>query len=82
MNKLVTLPALLALFVLCTPVQAQNAAELRQLADRAAIEEVMMKYVWTVDSLDADGYVSVFTDDAEIHTTAPSSRATTRSARW
>lgn len=37
-----------------------------RLADRAAIGEVMQKYVWTVDSLDADGYVSVFTDDAVI----------------
>jgi uncharacterized protein (TIGR02246 family) len=26
----------------------------------------MQKYVWTVDSLDADGYAAVFTDDAEI----------------
>jgi uncharacterized protein (TIGR02246 family) len=37
-----------------------------RLADRAEIEEVMAKYVWTVDSLDADGYVSVFTEDATI----------------
>jgi SnoaL-like domain len=40
--------------------------ELRELADRAAIHEVMQKYVWSVDSLDADGYVSVFTEDAVI----------------
>jgi hypothetical protein len=26
----------------------------------------MQKYVWSVDALDADGYVSVFTEDAEI----------------
>lgn len=38
----------------------------RELADRTAILEVMHKYVWTVDSLDADGYASVFTDDAQI----------------
>jgi len=45
---------------------AKDSVELRQLADRAAIEEVMQKYIWSVDSLDADGYVSVFTEDAVI----------------
>ena len=34
--------------------------------DRVAIEDVMARYVWTVDSLDADGYVAVFTEDAVI----------------
>jgi uncharacterized protein (TIGR02246 family) len=34
--------------------------------DRIAVEDVMARYVWTVDSLDADGYVAVFTDDAII----------------
>ena len=38
----------------------------RELEDRVEIAEVMAKYIWTVDSLDADGYVSVFTDDAVI----------------
>lgn len=50
---------------LLVPVLA-CAADSPRLADRAAIEEVMAKYVWTVDSLDADGYVSVFTEDATI----------------
>jgi hypothetical protein len=63
MRKLVTL---LVLFSLSAPVLAREPDEVRQLADRAAIHEVMQKYVWTVDSLDADGYVSVFTEDAEI----------------
>jgi uncharacterized protein (TIGR02246 family) len=65
MNKLVTL---LGLLTLCATAPAKDAITQRQLLDRAAIEEVMQKYVWTVDSLDADGYVSVFTEDAEIHT--------------
>jgi uncharacterized protein (TIGR02246 family) len=65
MSRIVTL---LGLLVLCASAQSQNADALRQLVDRAAIEEVMQKYVWSVDSLDADGYVSVFTADAEIHT--------------
>ena len=63
MRQLLTLITLLSLAV---PAGAQDADVLRQLADRAAIEEVMQKYVWSVDSLDADGYVSVFTADAEI----------------
>ena len=34
--------------------------------DRIAVEDVMARYVWSVDSLDADGYVAVFTEDAVI----------------
>jgi hypothetical protein len=34
--------------------------------DRVAVEDVMARYVWSVDSLDADGYVAVFTEDATI----------------
>jgi uncharacterized protein (TIGR02246 family) len=34
--------------------------------DRIAVEDVMARYVWAVDSLDADGYVAVFTTDAVI----------------
>jgi hypothetical protein len=57
---------LLALLILHAPAHAQVADALGQLTDRAAIEEVMQQYVWSVDSLDADGYVAVFTADAEI----------------
>jgi uncharacterized protein (TIGR02246 family) len=63
MRKLAT--ALVALS-LCSPVLAKDSAAVQQQADRTAIEEVMHKYVWSVDSLDADGYVSVFTEDAVI----------------
>lgn len=34
--------------------------------DRIEVEDVMARYVWTVDSFDADGYVAVFTEDAVI----------------
>jgi uncharacterized protein (TIGR02246 family) len=34
--------------------------------DRIAVEDVMARYVWAVDSLDADSYVAVFTEDAII----------------
>jgi uncharacterized protein (TIGR02246 family) len=63
MQKLVTVLCLLAL---CGPVLSRETDAQRELADRTAIHEVMQKYVWSVDSLDADGYVSVFTEDAEI----------------
>jgi 3-phenylpropionate/cinnamic acid dioxygenase small subunit len=63
MKKLVSVLCLLAL---CTPVLSKDKDARRQLVDRAAIEEVMQKYIWSVDSLDADGYVSVFTEDAVI----------------
>jgi len=63
MKRLATLIALLCLPSMALP---KDSPAVRQQADRAAILEVMHKYVWSVDSLDADGYVSVFTPDAEI----------------
>jgi len=63
MQKIATL---LFLFVLCAPVFSREPSAASQLVDRAAIQEVMQKYVWSVDALDADGYVSVFTEDAVV----------------
>jgi len=63
MRKLV---ALLVLFALSAPALPRELDDVRQLVDRAAILEVMQKYVWSVDALDADGYVSVFTEDAVV----------------
>ena len=34
--------------------------------DRVGVEDVMARYVWAVDSLDQEGYVAVFTEDAVI----------------
>jgi len=62
-RKLVTA---LGALLLCSPILAKESPATQRLADRTAIEEVMHKYVWSVDSLDADGYVSVFTEDAVI----------------
>ncbi len=62
MKKLAILSTLLGLIAGCATMTAGQ----RELVDRAAIREVMQKYVWSVDSLDADGYVSVFTEDAVI----------------
>ena len=63
MRKLVILVGLLCL---CSPALPQDSDATQELANRAAIHEVMQKYIWSVDALDADGYVSVFTEDAEI----------------
>ena len=60
------LMALLALLWMCAPAHAREPDPLRRLVDRAAIHEVMQKYIWSVDALDADGYVSVFTEDAQV----------------
>jgi uncharacterized protein (TIGR02246 family) len=54
------------LIVLLLSPTLVHAADRLRLADRTEIQETMAKYVWTVDSLDADGYVSVFTEDATI----------------
>jgi hypothetical protein len=64
MQKLATL--LVLAFLCALPVQSAEPDSLRELADRTAIHEVMQKYVWSVDALDAEGYVSVFTEDAEV----------------
>src|SRR5688500_4006827 len=56
--------ALLALLVTAWPAAAQE--KLGSYEDRIAVEDVMARYVWSVDSLDADGYVAVFTEDAVI----------------
>lgn len=48
------------------PVLVSAQGNLGTYEDRVAVEDVMARYVWAVDSLDADGYVAVFTEDAVI----------------
>jgi uncharacterized protein (TIGR02246 family) len=52
--------------VLIAPALLTAQENLGTYEDRTAVEDVMARYVWAVDSLDADGYVAVFTDDAVI----------------
>jgi len=52
--------------LLVAPALVMAQANLGTYEDRTAVEDVMARYVWAVDSLDADGYVAVFTDDAVI----------------
>ena len=56
--------AFVALLLIPAFVTAQES--LGTYEDRAAVEDVMARYVWAVDSLDADGYAAVFTEDAVI----------------
>ena len=56
--------ALIALII--TPALVSAQENLGTYQDRIAVEDVMARYVWAVDSLDADGYVAVFTEDAVI----------------
>ena len=51
-----------------------SAQSLGTYEDRIAVEDVMARYVWAVDSLDADGYVAVFTEDAVIDSNGTISR--------
>ena len=56
--------ALVALLIAPVLITAQE--NLGTYQDRIAVEDVMARYVWAVDSLDAEGYVAVFTEDAVI----------------
>ena len=53
------LAALAAL--LMTPVLVTAQGSLGSYEDRIAVADVMARYVWAVDSFDADGYVTKIT---------------------
>ena len=55
-----------ALSLVHGPALVSAQERLGTYEDRIAVEDVMARYVWAVDSLDADGYVAVFTEDAII----------------
>ena len=52
--------------VLFAPLPVTAQGNLGTCGDRIAVEDVMARYVWAVDSLDPEGYVAVFTEDATI----------------
>jgi hypothetical protein len=64
----------LLLAVLGAPASLAAQENLGTWEDRVAVEDVMARYVWAVDSLDADGYVAVFTEDAVIDSNGAVSR--------
>src|SRR5215475_13619176 len=65
-TDLMRLRHLVLIAFLLTPTLVVAQENLGTYEDRIAVEDVMARYVWAVDSLDADGYVAVFTDDAVI----------------
>src|SRR4029434_8515680 len=52
--------------LLIAPVLVTAQGNLGTYEDRIAVEDVIARYVGAVDSLDAEGYVAVFTEDAVI----------------
>jgi uncharacterized protein (TIGR02246 family) len=52
--------------ILIAPLRVTAQGNLGTYEDRTAVEDVMARYVWAVDSLDPEGYVTVFTEDAVI----------------
>jgi 3-phenylpropionate/cinnamic acid dioxygenase small subunit len=55
----------LGVITFCTSAAAlaDDAAALRETQDRVAIEALMWRYVRALDTLDADAYAAVFTED-------------------
>jgi uncharacterized protein (TIGR02246 family) len=60
------LPLSAFLAALIVPVLVTAQGNLGTYEDRVAVDDVMARYVWAVDSLDPEGYVAVFTEDAII----------------
>jgi ketosteroid isomerase-like protein len=60
------LPHAFLIALLVSPALAAAQEHLGTYEDRIAVEDVMARYVWSVDSLDPDGYAAVFTEDAVI----------------
>ena len=60
--------------LLIVPGGAGAQENLGTYEDRIAVEDVMARYMWASDSLDPDGYVAVFTEDAVIDANGTISR--------
>jgi uncharacterized protein (TIGR02246 family) len=71
MRKLLHLSTVVALIGLsaATGAAADDAKLLREANDRAEIQALMWRYVRALDTLDADAYASVFTENAKFGTT-------------
>lgn len=60
--------------LLALPAFVAGQEHLGSCEDRMAVEDVMARYVWAVDSLDPEGYIAVFTEDAVIDSNGAISR--------
>ena len=64
----------LLIALISAPTLLTAEENLGSYEERTAVEDVMARYVWAVDSLDANGYVAVFTEDAVIDSNGAISR--------
>lgn len=60
-----TFSLLVSLLFLPVMVLAADNQAIQRLIDKSEIENLLMQYTYAFDQLDADGYVAVFTEDAE-----------------
>jgi 3-phenylpropionate/cinnamic acid dioxygenase small subunit len=56
---------LAGLLLLPAQLPAADSQAVQRLIDKAEIEDLLIRYTHAFDRLDADGYVAVFTEDAE-----------------
>jgi len=63
-TRLLAAAAFVALGLTGSTARAQSADAIRQLQDRAEIQELVARYVTALDTRDPDMYASVFTEDA------------------
>src|SRR5688572_24813932 len=73
-RQVMRMPNAILIAVLIAPMLAVAQDNLGRYEDRIAVEDVMARYVWAVDSLDAEAYVAVFTEDAVIDSNGSISR--------
>lgn len=64
-HRSLTRALLCALLSLPLLAAGAEAPAIQRLIDKDAIQHLLMQYTYAFDTLDADAYVAVFTDDAE-----------------
>ena len=64
-TSLVSILVILCTTPLCSAYAADESEQIQQLADRAEIQELIVRYVEALDTRNDELYVSVFTEDAE-----------------
>ena len=70
---LILLVAVVLSFVFTRTNSAQTGT-LQELQDRSNIQSLIVRYGTALDTLDADGYAGVFTEDAELDVAGPRDR--------
>ncbi len=65
MNRFLTTLLVGTVAAFCAVSACADDALLREFRDRVEIEDLMWRYVRALDTLDADGYAAVFTEDGQ-----------------